>query len=426
MRGAISAKSLWTISCVRSSASACRRACRSPRRPSVIIFSAYGLTALAFAWVVLIRPCSMSEHARFAYNALRWAESRPSFLPVRACRIALLEASAAVVAAEIEPVLLERLFDLFDRLLAEVRDRGELVLRLHDEVADRLDADALQAVVRADAELELLDREVLHPVGERGLGAGALAGDRRRLAEALHLLDVREDRELADQDLGSLAERVLRVDRAVGRDVERELVVVGALTDAGGLDLVGDAAHGREDRVDRDHADGVLRAAVELGGHVAPAAPDRQRHLQPAAVGQVGDLELRVEDLELGRSLDVLRRDDAGALRSDVHLDLRGVAVQARDEVLQVENDVGHVLAHARERGELVRGPLNLHRGDSGALQRGEQHASQRVTERVSEAAVERLDDEDSAVVVRILVDDLGDLKVDCASCQRNPFPYFE
>ena len=169
---------------------------------------------------------------------------------------------------------------------------------------------------------------------------------------------------------GSLAERVLRVDRAVGRDVERELVVVGALTDAGGLDLVGDAAHGREDRVDRDHADGVLGAAVELGGHVAPAAPDRQRHLQPAAVGQVGDLELRVEDLELGRSLDVLRRDDAGALRSDVHLDLRGVAVQARDEVLQVENDVSHVLTHARERGELVRGPLDLHRGDRSALER--------------------------------------------------------
>ena len=134
-------------------------------------------------------------------------------------------------------MLLQRLLDLFDRLLAEVRDRGELVLGLHDEVADRLDADALEAVVRADAELELLDREVLHPVRERGLGAGAVAGDRRRLAEALHLLEVGEDRELADQDLGRLAERVLRVDRAVGRDVERELVVVGALTDAGGLDL---------------------------------------------------------------------------------------------------------------------------------------------------------------------------------------------
>src|SRR6266550_2912449 len=215
MRGATSENNACTISCERSSESACRRECRSPRRPSVISFSAYGLTALAFASVVLMRPCSKSEHARFAYIAFRCAESRPSFLPCMPCRIALcLEAqpaaaaAVAVVAAEVEPVLLQGLLDLLDRLLAEVRDRGELVLRLHHEVADRLDTDALQAVVRADAELELLDGEVLHPVRERGLGAGTGAVDGRRLAEALHLLDVREDRELADEDLGSLAERI--------------------------------------------------------------------------------------------------------------------------------------------------------------------------------------------------------------------------
>src|ERR1700688_811184 len=111
----------------------------------------------------------------------------------------LLEAPAAdadaAVAAQREPVLRQRLLDLFDRLLAEVRHGRELVLRLHDEIADRLDADALQAVVRPDAELELLDREVLHPAGEARLGADAVAGDDRLLAEALHLVDVGEDRE---------------------------------------------------------------------------------------------------------------------------------------------------------------------------------------------------------------------------------------
>src|SRR5579884_3441361 len=273
MRGATSEKSWWTTSCERSSESACRRACRSPRRPSVIIFSAYGLTALAFASVVRMRPCSISEQAGVAYSALRCALSRPSFLPAFACRIGLgLEArasAAAVVAAEVEPVLLQGLLDLLDRLLAEVRDRRELVLRLHHEVADRLDADPLQAVVRADAELELLDREVLHPVRERGLGAGPGAVDGRGLAEALDLLQVGEDRELADQDLRRLRERVLRVDRAVGRDVERQLVVVGALADAGGVDLVRDAAHRREDRVHRDDADRVLRPAVQVGRRVA-------------------------------------------------------------------------------------------------------------------------------------------------------------
>src|SRR5258707_538151 len=120
--------------------------------------------------------------------------------------MALLETPA--VAPQREAMLREGLLDLFDRLLAEVRDRCELVLRLHDEVADRLDADTLQAVVRPDTELKLLDREVLHPAREARLGGGAVAGDDRLLAEALDLVDVGEDRKLADEDLCRLCKRV--------------------------------------------------------------------------------------------------------------------------------------------------------------------------------------------------------------------------
>src|SRR5438067_10804549 len=138
-------------------------------------------------------------------------------------------AAAAVLPTQGEAVRRERFLDLFDRLLAEVRDRSELVLRLHDEIADRLDPDALEAVVRADAELELLDREVLHPVGERRLRAAAAVGGSGRLAEALDPVEIGEDRELADQDLGGLADRVARIERAVCRDVEDQLVVVRAL-----------------------------------------------------------------------------------------------------------------------------------------------------------------------------------------------------
>src|SRR5439155_17560942 len=170
----------------------------SPRRTSVTICSAIGLTAFALASVVLIRPCSISDAARFAYSARRCAESRPSFFPDRRCRMASGPEVSAVVAAQLQPVRGERLLDLFDRLLAEVRDRGELALGLGHEVTDRLDADALQAVVRAHAEFELLDGEVLHAVRERRLGR-RLGG--RHLAEALDPVDVGEDRELADEDV---------------------------------------------------------------------------------------------------------------------------------------------------------------------------------------------------------------------------------
>src|SRR5213080_1314936 len=124
--------------------------------------------------------------------------------------------AAAVLAAQRQAVRSERLLDLLDRLLAEVRDRGQLVLGLDDEVADRLDSDALEAVVRADAELELLDREVLHPVRERRLQSRASVGRGSSLAEALDPVEIGEDRELADEDLGGLADRITRIQRAVG------------------------------------------------------------------------------------------------------------------------------------------------------------------------------------------------------------------
>src|SRR4249919_685383 len=128
----------------------------------------------------------------------------------------------------------ERLLDLFDRLLAEVRDGGELVLGLRHEVADRLDPDALEAVVRTNAELELLDGVVLHPVRESRLRLRLRS--RACLAEALPPLGVGEDRELAHENLGRLADRLAWVDRAVGGDLDAQLVVVRPLADASRLD----------------------------------------------------------------------------------------------------------------------------------------------------------------------------------------------
>src|SRR5262245_44089422 len=183
-----------------------------------------------------------------------------------------LPSGRLLILPQFEAACLERLDDLVDRLLAEVRDRVELALGLRDEVADRLDARALEAVVRADAELELLDEDVVHraglPTAAAVDGADAVALDLARgtLADLLEPVGVGEDRELGDEDLRGLAQRGLRLDGAVGLDVERQLVVVRALPDARLLDGVGDAADRREDRVDRDDADRLVGRLVVLGG----------------------------------------------------------------------------------------------------------------------------------------------------------------
>src|SRR3954467_8873102 len=103
------------------------------------------------------------------------------------------------VLAEVEAARVEGLDDLVDRLLAEVGDRGELALGLRDQVADGLDARALEAVVGAHAELELLDEDVVHrpATGDTRAvdrpGAVALQRAGGPLAQLLDAVGVGED-----------------------------------------------------------------------------------------------------------------------------------------------------------------------------------------------------------------------------------------
>src|SRR6266576_3300621 len=203
-------------------------------------FSISGLTALALASVVWIRSWSMISRERFMRSALRCEGLLDSLRRSRWWRIAG-EGYEPLGRPELQAPRTQRLDDLLDGLTAEVGDRVELALRLLQQVAHRLDPRPLQAVVGPNAQLELLDEDVVHPVARPA--TGGLAAGRRRLArpvpaaalERLQALLVGEDRERLDQDLRGLAKRRLRLDRAVGLDVEGELVVVGALPDAGGL-----------------------------------------------------------------------------------------------------------------------------------------------------------------------------------------------
>ena len=112
---------------------------------------------------------------------------------------------------------------------------------------------------------------------------------------------------------------------------------------------------------------------------------------------------LGVEDLDAGGQVDVPRGDLTGAGDHQRRLDLGRVGVHPADDLLEVEDDVGHVLLDAGDRRELVGDPLDPDARDGRAGERGQQHAPQRVAERVAEAAIERLDRERAAVVLDLL-----------------------
>ena len=104
-----------------------------------------------------------------------------------------------------------------------------------------------------------------------------------------------------------------------------------------------------------------------------------------------------VEDLDVRILLEVGGGDDTGALLLEVE-GLRPAAVQLERDLLEVEDDVRHVLDDALEGRELVENAFDADGGDGRSLDRGEQDAAERVTDRRTEATLERLSGEPPVV----------------------------
>src|SRR5437667_4194714 len=139
-----------------------RRECNVPVFAFVINFSTNGRSSFAFASVVSIAPCSMSDDARLRISASFCSLVRRSARPALRCRIASLlhvvgrrgggparrrapiEHTEPAIAAvllephpEIQMLALEQIGDLLERLLAEILHLQDLRLGLPHDVAQR-------------------------------------------------------------------------------------------------------------------------------------------------------------------------------------------------------------------------------------------------------------------------------------------------
>src|SRR5688572_9592014 len=287
--------------------------------------------------------------------------------------------------AQHEAVALQHFLDLGERRLAEDRGAQQLDFRALHEIADVVDVLRLEAVGRTHGELELVDgpqqqRVELH-LGD--LGAGLFLA-----------LQIHEHRELILEDRAGAADGFFRVDGAVGLDVDDQLVEVGALFHAGGVDHVGDTAHGRERGIQLQSADRAAllfeRGAVQ-GRAVAAAAFHTQRHGQFTGLGQVGENQLRVHDFDVVVRVDVTGRHRARALLRQAQL-VAVTGVHLERHLLEVHQDVHDVFLYAFDGGVLMKHAFDLDFRDRRARHGRQQNTTQRVAERVAEATLERLD----------------------------------
>ena len=70
---------------------------------------------------------------------------------------------------------------------------------------------------------------------------------------------------------------------------------------------------------------------------------------------------------------------------------LGAVARHLERDVLDIEHDIRHILAHAGDRRKFMQDTVDMDRGNRRALQRRQENAAQRIAEREAEAALERL-----------------------------------
>src|SRR6266508_3053046 len=127
--------------------------------------------------------------------------------------------------AQLEPHLLENFFDFVQRFMAEVLGPEHLLFRLLNQFTDILDVGILQAVLRSDRKLELVDaaKQVIVQRNRRAVV---------ELFRARFLLEVDEHADLVLENFGRVGHGVVRLHAAVSMDLEGQTVVIGALPDS--------------------------------------------------------------------------------------------------------------------------------------------------------------------------------------------------
>ena len=193
--------------------------------------------------------------------------------------------------------------------------------------------------------------------------------------------------------------------RAVGPHFERQLVVVRDLTQTSRIHRVVHAAHRRVHRVHRDKSKSQVGVKILVGGNIAAPTLEAHFHIELAAFGDRGDVDVLVQDLHVAVGFDHAAGHNAGLLGAQVQR-LGALAVQLERNLLQVQDDVGCVLDHAGDGLELVQHALNAYCGYGGAFDGAQQRTAQCIADGGAEPALKWLRAELAKIVgQRLCVD---------------------
>ena len=192
------------------------------------------------------------------------------------------------------------------------------------------------------------------------------------------------------QQLCRKPQRIRRKNRPVGPDLQRQLLVVGNLTETCSLNQVIHLAHRRVDRVHRNKPDAQVAVEVLIRRNIPTAALQAHLHVDASALGDRADVHIRIQNLDIRIRLDHARRNHARSVRAQIK-SLRALAIQFERNLFQVQDDVGSIFHDARNGLELVQHTFYANGRNRRSLDRREQRAPQRISDGRTKAALKRL-----------------------------------
>jgi hypothetical protein len=131
-------------------------------------------------------------------------------------------------------------------------------------------------------------------------------------------------------------------------------------------------------------------------GAAAPLQP--HFHVKLAAFAHRRDIDILVQHFDIAIGFDHAAGDDPGLIGAQID-GLGSITAQLEWNLLEVEDDVGGVFHHTRNRLELVQHAFDFDGGDGSSFNRTQQHAAQSVAHSSAEAAFKGLRPEDAVLI---------------------------
>ena len=195
-------------------------------------------------------------------------------------------------------------------------------------------------------------------------------------------LVVGEEHEVIDEDLCGLLQGILGRDGPVGGDLKYQGLIVGLLLYAAVFPAIVDILDGSVDRVNCNGAYRSLLVFVFVCGNITAALANGEFHNDFHAGLHCADVQVGVEHREIGKTLCQVRSSEF-LLTTNSHSSsfaLFSLDHSLQTNLLEVEDDVHHVLYHAGDCVKLVLDTLDADGSNGKTLQRREQNAAKRVT----------------------------------------------